>query len=318
MKAPGTTTPVAARGGPCRVGAWRNGPRTLILLAWLVGLAGCASLELGKSGRGAELARQHAGESVVLLKAEEKRAVFEVRGRAVIIEPPEGYCLDADSAITTRRLGFVLVADCLQSPAESIFPGILTVSVSGEPIDGTGSDLDDLEALLESERGRRLLGRSPSHRPGAIVATRRIGGALYVLVEEKPDGKARILQPRFWRAFVTIHDRLALVTVSGFADRPVAEDAMLAFTAAEVARLRRANGLPPDPEEDEIAAAAPGRRGRSTNGRAVPVEASITPLTAVPQPRARPSRGTPAASRSMRVERQRDLMSAPLPPPRPG
>jgi hypothetical protein len=74
-----------------------------------------------------------------------------------------------------------------------------------------------------------------------------------VLIEEPAANQASILAPRFWRAFIDINGRLVLVTVSSFSDRPMAEDAMMGFLAQQMARLRRANGLPVNREEDEIA-----------------------------------------------------------------
>ena len=87
-----------------------------------------------------------------------------------------------------------------------------------------------------------------------LVATRRIGGALYVLIEESSAGAASILAPRFWRAFIEINERLVLVTVSSFSDRPVAEDAMMGFLALQMTGLRRVNRLRAEEEEDKIAA----------------------------------------------------------------
>jgi hypothetical protein len=74
-----------------------------------------------------------------------------------------------------------------------------------------------------------------------------------VLIEEPAAAGASILAPRFWRAFIDINGRLALVTVSSFSDRPMAEDAMMGFLAQQMTRLRRSNGLRIIGEEDEIA-----------------------------------------------------------------
>ena len=130
----------------------------------------------------------------------------------------------------------------------------MTVSVSGKPAYGPGAGaLDAFEVLLGTEAGLKLLSRGSGSGRGRIVATRRIGGALYVLIEEPQGEDASFLAPRFWRAFFNINKRLVLVTVSSFSDRPLAEDAMMGFIAQQMIRLRQANGLPADEEEDEIA-----------------------------------------------------------------
>lgn len=246
--------------------------RALLPAAALVAtaLAGCQTT--GLSGREAELARQRAlGFEVTEATAE--RAVFMARGQRIMVEPPAGYCLDEESVVVSRNAAFSLVADCLGTqhaapaegsaggqaagtPPERIFPGILTVSVSGEPAYGPEPGaLDDFEALLDTGEGQKLLGRGASPAPSRVVATRRVGGALYVLVDESAGmGTDDLILTRyFWRAFIGINDRLVLVTVSSFTGRPLAVDAMMGFLAQQVAQLRRANGLPADAEEDEIA-----------------------------------------------------------------
>jgi hypothetical protein len=246
--------------------AW---PLAGALAAMLLG--GCVTS--GQSSLQADVARRRGQTGFAVADASAERAVFVARGKQVVVEPPKGYCLDEDSIAAGRRSAFALVAECLHSHQRKLannagngesgevelpraFPGILTVSISGEPAYGTEPGaLDDFEALLETQAGQRLLGRGTSDGPGRIVATRRIGGALYVLVHEPGDEDELIMAPNFWRAFVDVNDRLVLVTVSSFVDRPMAEDAMMGFLAQQLDRLRRANGLARDREEQRIAAA---------------------------------------------------------------
>lgn len=232
-------------------------------------LAGCENI--GFSGRDAEIARVRGLNGFAVIESDAKRAVFAVRGRRVVVEPPPGYCLDRDSVNVTQSAAFALIFDCLEDQRDKMskdggegevveislprtFPGILTVSISGEPAYGREArDLDSFEGLIEGEAGLKLLGRGNRQQPGRIIATRRIGGAFYVLIEEARTEVASILAPRFWRAFLDVRQRLVLVTVSSFSDRPIAEDAMLGFLARQIMRLREVNGLPPEEEETEIA-----------------------------------------------------------------
>jgi hypothetical protein len=250
----------------------RSGHRRPWLLAGLLAVLALAACENpGLDGREAEFARQHGEKGFAVVAVSAQRAVFAARGKRIVVEPPQGYCLDEDSVAVTRNAAFALVADCMQDHQAKlkngagagraaklklprVFPGILTVSVSGEPAYGSEAGaLDAFEELLEDGAGLKLLGRGDSTAPGSIIATRRIGGALYVLIEEPGAGSASILAPRFWRAFININGRLSLVTLSSFSDRPMAEDAMMGFLAQQMIRLRRINGLPIDREETEIA-----------------------------------------------------------------
>ena len=239
----------------------RFGYRRPWLLAGALAVLALAACENpGLSGRDAELARLRAEKGFAVVEVAAERAVFAAHGQRIVVEPPQGYCLDEGSVAVTRNAAFALVAECMQDRQAElkngagraveialprVFPGILTVSVSGEPAYGwEAGALDAFEEMLGAEAGLKLLSRGNSPAPGEITATRRIGGALYVLIEEPAAGDAPILAPRFWRAFININGRLVLVTVSSFSDRPIAEDAMMGFLAQQMTRLRRANGLP--------------------------------------------------------------------------
>lgn len=274
--------------------------------AWVSGavlamaLAGCENL--GENRADSELARLHGQKNFTIISSTARRAMFSARGQQIVVEPPRGYCLDHGSVTITRKAAFALVSDCLDndSPGQAenageenvvdvvltrVFPGILTVSVSGDPAYGTEPGaLDAFEALLDTPAGQTLLGRGNSQKPGKIIAVRRIGGALYVLIEESAGGGGSILAPRFWRAFIDINDRLVLVTVSSFSDRPIADDAMMGFLALEMTELRQANSLASDSEEDEIASAFAARQGLGGG------QGGLTAVQTVPSNRTDPKR----------------------------
>ncbi len=251
----------------------RFGYRRSWLLAGVLAVLALAACETpGLSGRDAEFARVRTAKGFAVVEVSAERAVFVARGQRIVVEPPQGYCLDEGSVAVTRKAAFALVADCMQDhqvklengsgagrageiELPRVFPGILTISVSGAPAYGweTGAALDAFEEMLGTEAGLKLLGRGNSPAPGKIIATRRIGGALYVLIEDPAAADAPILAPRFWRALMNTNGRLVLVTVSSFSDRPMAEDAMMGFLAQQMTQLRRANGLQINREEDEIA-----------------------------------------------------------------
>jgi hypothetical protein len=276
-----------------------SGYRRLRLFAGVLAVLALAACENpGVGGRDAEFARQHGEKGFAVIEVTAERAVFAARGKRIVVEPPQGYCLDEGSVAVTRSAAFALIADCMQDHQEKlengsgagraaeitlprVFPGILTVSVSGEPAYGREAGaLDAFEELLGAEVGLKLLGRGNSPAPGGIIATRRIGGALYVLIEEPAAEDAPILAPRFWRAFININGRLVLVTVSSFSARPMAEDAMMGFLAQQMTRLRRANDLRVDREEDEIARQMAGSLGAAEGQGGLTVVRAARPSAA--------------------------------------
>ena len=307
--------------------------RPWLLTGVLAVLALAACEQPGLDRRDAEFSRQLNAEGFAVIEVTAERAVFTARGQRIVVEPPPGYCLDGDSVAVTRHAAFALIADCMpdhQAKLENgagashaggitlprVFPGILTVSISGEPAYGweTGA-LDAFEELIGTEAGLKLLGRGHSPAPGTIIATRRIGGALYVLIEEPATDQTSILAPRFWRAFININGRLVLVTVSSFSDRPMAEDSMMGFLTQQMTRLRQANGLRINREEDEIARLMAVSLGSAqgiptAHGAARPMVAlgQVEPVP-VPRPRgwaasARPASSGPAPTRSAPAPRR--------------
>jgi hypothetical protein len=292
-----------------------SGHRRSLLFAGLLAVLALAACENpGMGGRDAEFSRQHGERGFAVIEVTAELAVFAAHGKRIVVAPPQGYCLDEGSVAVTRNAAFALVADCMQDHQAKlengsgagraakitlprVFPGILTVSVSGEPAYGSEAGaLDAFEELLGAEAGLKLLGRGNSPAPGTIIATRRIGGALYVLIEEPVAADASILAPRFWRAFININDRLVLVTVSSFSDRPMAEDAMMGFLAQQMTRLRRVNGLRVNVEEAEIARQMVASLGAEDGQGGLTVVRTARPAPSARDARA-PARAPPAPRR---------------------
>ena len=278
----------------------------------------------GFSGVSEEWDRRRAGPYYVVSAAPD-RAVVSAKGRQVAIEPADGFCLARESVETTGRSAFALIGDCaldtstasaprgsrgeLQLPRG--LPGIITVSISGDPGFGERSDesLNDLSAFLDTSEGRKLLGRSGRGGTVTVVETRRIGDGVYVLVDDAAENAVPVLDSTFWRAFVELNQRLTVVTVSGFKDRPLGRDEMLKYLVEQIQTLQVANRFPIN--ETGILVADRGRRDREARVQAL---SDLVPTLGVVET------GT-AAQETAEVEEEAlaagpDL--APEPLPRPG
>lgn len=251
----------------------------LLLGGLVVGLGGCAELELerGVSGRDAEWERSAGGTGgFSVVSARPGRAVISALGHQVAVEPADGFCLTREAIETSSRSAFLLLGDCalegreevdLDADAEHLdlapgVPGIITVTISGDPgFSRPGSqagDLADLQAFLDTAEGRALLGRGGDGDTVSVVESRRIGNTLYVLVEDS-DGGVPVLAPRFWRAFVELNERLAVVTISGFRARPLPEEEMLRHLGDQVRQLQVANSEPVNEVPVQVAGAGEAR-----------------------------------------------------------
>lgn len=229
---------------------------TLIALALL---AGCETVpQPGQSGRAAEIERVRANRDFSIVSVTPARIDLVARGQAIRLEPLPGLCLSGDALDLTASGVFAVVADCAAGDAAPgpSFPGLITMSVGAEPLFEDG--LPEVVALrrirdfVGTVPGLAMLARNGDPQGVRLVGTRRIGGALYAHVEEA-EADDTVFARQFWRAFVEIEDRLVLVTVLPLADAALPSGGVLSALAAQVAQLRRSNGLPAVGEEDSLA-----------------------------------------------------------------
>ena len=209
----------------------------------------------GFSGVQAEWERRKSQQFYVVAASSEA-AVISALGQELAIRPTEGFCLSRESIETSSRSAVALIGDCaLQADVSTAkrsargelklprsLPGIITVSISGNPDTSENSfDFNEIEEFLQSPQGRSLIGRTPDGSQVKIKESRRDGDAVYVLVEDKNSGPIPILSDTFWRAFVTVNDRLAVVTINGFRASPLGVETMLGHLSEQVVAMQQAN-----------------------------------------------------------------------------
>ncbi|MEL7470599.1 MAG: hypothetical protein AAFN27_19250 [Pseudomonadota bacterium] len=221
------------------------------VIASILAVAGCD--QRGFSATQAEWERRK-GQQFYVVSASPNAAIVNARGQDVAIRPADGFCLSRESIETSNRSAVALIGDCaLQADAATTpksergelklppaLPGIITVSISGEA-EQAGLDIDDLSTFLESPQGRSLIGRSSDGSGVSVTESRRIGNAVYVLVKDENAGPVPILSDTFWRAFIEVKDRLAVVTINGFRDRPLGVERMLGYLSDQVEAIQQAN-----------------------------------------------------------------------------
>lgn len=283
------------------------------LMVGLQALAGCdLPLEQGFSSVSAEQARIRA-EGFHVVSLDEDRAVILAKGRQVAIEPASGFCLARDSVETSKLSAFALIGDCAldKTPDKSKrgargelrlprgVPGIITVSVSGNPQLEKAGGLKGMEAFLKTPAGRKMLGRGVDPFDVKVRKTAQIDNGIYVLVEDSGEGVLPVLSKRFWRGFVQVNDRLAVVTVSGFRARPLGEKEMLEYLVDQVKTLTVANATPlNEPQQILVADAGASGAGKVESGAVALTDVKPEALqvavvkpggpTKAPQPQRRP------------------------------
>lgn len=227
-----------------------------------------ACQQQGLSGRDAEWARRQA-EGFRVASASHEGVVINARGQMVLVDPAPGFCVAEESIETSKRSVFILIGDCaVEGPISESkdargelhlpksVPGIMTVSISGDPgFRAEDGSYGRLLEFLKTAEGRSMLGRSGSGEGVAIQESRESDGALMLYLEDNSTDVVPILSNRFWRAFIELHGRLAVVTMSGFRDRPLDREKMFAYLVSQVQTLGVANEAVPEAPETRLAAA---------------------------------------------------------------
>ncbi|MEM7212553.1 MAG: hypothetical protein AAF479_11785 [Pseudomonadota bacterium] len=224
-----------------------------LMLAGGTLISGCD--QRGFSGVQAEWERRKSQQFYVVAASSEA-AVVSALGKEVAIRPADGFCLSRESIETSNRSAVALIGDCvLETDVSSVkrsargelalpraLPGIITISISGDPFEDPGGlDASAIETFLQSPQGRSLIGRTADGSQVKIRESRRQDDAIYLLVEDKNTGPIPILSETFWRAFMTVQDRLAVVTISGFRARPLGVERMLGHLSEQVVAMQDAN-----------------------------------------------------------------------------
>lgn len=179
------------------------------------------------------------------------RATVTVAGGPVVVAGPAGFCIDREVLNVTEAGAFALLGDCGElggggALARSPQGAALTASISAGGLAGEGDDpagsLAELAAFVQTAEGRALLGRSGRADSVRILATRPQGDVLFVLVEDRGPQVIGGVSPRFWRAFLEVRERMAVLSVLGFETGGLDEQASLNLLASFVASMQAANG----------------------------------------------------------------------------
>ncbi|MEO1724938.1 MAG: hypothetical protein AAFR84_21380 [Pseudomonadota bacterium] len=293
-------------------------------------LTGCI-ITPGASTLDGELSRLRGGSGFAVVAVSPQEAVIDARGRTVVVNPGPGACINPDTLDLAENAAFMLLTDCAvelgattgtasATPAgerlhlEHGFPGLTTVSVSGDPR-GT---LESLERFIASDAGKVRLARGSDGAGVEVKEMREIGDALFVLARSL-EPTMPLLSDEFWRAFIELNDRLVLVTVSAFQANALGKEEMFDEALAHVQALQAGN--------NGVLALAPS--GLRTT-EVVPVRALETKASEVaetsdatpapkPEPDAEPETATPAEAlpQIKPVRRTGAEGDGPVPPKRP-
>ncbi len=170
--------------------------------------------------------------------APQSRKVSVLDG-AVIIAPPNGYCVDAKASRSGKDSAVILMGRC--SASSGLAAALVTASVGAA---GSGAALSigpvALTRFFNSDQGLAMLSSSGKPEDVTVKAAQIDGETLFLQIEDKTTGT-------YWRAFSGLQGRLLSLTAAGVDQVILNPDDGRNLLAQTLVALNKANSKPRAP-----------------------------------------------------------------------
>lgn len=173
------------------------------------------------------------------------RAVLADR---VVVQGPDGYCIDKSATRSSRREAFVLLASCAAISGDGTHgapftPTLIGVSVrEPEPLEtGLAGHLSRLDRYFQSDVGRAALSLDGDATDVDFVSGGLMDGAyvLHVRIAEK--GRVNGVARDQWRAIFAVNGQMVSVSVFALPTVEISTGSGAAILRATVQRIRAAS-----------------------------------------------------------------------------
>lgn len=166
-------------------------------------------------------------------------ALYDGSVRAAV---PQNYCIETKASAPAT--GFAVMVACETIALRNERPlinGFVTVQVGTEGSAIVGDEADQLEALLKTDGGKRLLSQNGDPSGIKVRETGRAAGAVLVNFSDALEPPVAGLQKTEWRGFFEVDGRLATVAVRGIAEDPLADRDGRALLERTITAVQLAN-----------------------------------------------------------------------------
>ena len=172
---------------------------------------------------------------------------IKVANGAVIMAGPAGYCIDTSASRDGKQGAFVLFGSCASlsdSPKgkRPQIPAILMATVASRDSNSTPfrATFRAMANFLSSPAGRAALSRNGRAESVKIMQIIAAGDVLYIHASDKAPAKGQNVEAEYWRALISVKDKLITLTVLGLKDHPLASEVkhdLLREFAAKIAKV---------------------------------------------------------------------------------
>lgn len=143
---------------------------------------------------------------------------------SVSVAVPRGYCIETKASSVANGFAVMVACDTIALRDERpLINGFVTVQIGAAGSAIVGDEADELEQLLSTETGKRLLSQDGDPAAIKILNTGQSGGAVIASFLDALPPPAPGLQKTEWRGFFEVDGRLATVAVRGIAADPITD-----------------------------------------------------------------------------------------------
>lgn len=212
--------------------------KTIAVLLVATSVASCGSSRLGAPRDG------------VTTRANNSNLV-SVAGKNVVIEGPEGFCIDHETSQVGGDTAFVLLGNCqVVAPRFGAkrpeVKALLTASVSGGEAASGGRISDSLtgmDTFFRSETGRTALSRESDPESVEVLETFQQDDMFFLRARDTSAGVVPNATDDYWRAYFDLDEQIVSVSVIGFQTDPISADQGLTTVEAFARTIRAKNGV---------------------------------------------------------------------------
>ena len=180
--------------------------------------------------------------------AQVSRAVLD---DSVIVQGPDGYCIDPGASRSSRDEAFVLLASCASilgdaSQGAPFAPALITVSVQDPKAElpAAQEQLPRFRAFFLSDAGQAALSLDGDAGDVEVVSAQQADDAFFLHARIAEKGRAAGMGADQWRAVFQVNGRMVSTTVMALQTAPISSDSGNATLRTVVAKIRAASAAP--------------------------------------------------------------------------
>ena len=173
-----------------------------------------------------------------------------IPNKNIIIQAPDGFCLDETVSDTSSKSTFLLFGNCAaisqsNSVTQSKVYAVLTAAISKEKSKNGQFNEKQLDDYLRSENGKSTLSFSGNSQDIKVLDSFKMDDSYFVLVQNIGKRKSNALSSHSWRAYLEISGYLISLSIIGFNQNPMKHDESLEIIRHFVNEIRTNNGFKP-------------------------------------------------------------------------